>query len=103
MTITISGEKKEKKRFECSKLILVFEALVLITLLVCKVRFQEIDFDAIIVAWITSMGISIAAYYWKAKTENRVKVPMAVITSLPEEVRKDLDITQVITAIIQAE
>lgn len=103
MTITISGEKKEKKRFECSKLILVFEALVLIALLVCKVKFPEVDFDTIIVAWIANMGTTFAAYYWKAKTENRVKVPMAVITSLPEEVRKDLDMTQVITAIIQAE
>ena len=44
-----------------------------------------------------------AFYLWKAKNENRTKVPMKVIESLPAEIRAELDMTQVITSIIQSD
>jgi len=65
--------------------------------------FIEIDFTTIIVAWIAQIGISSAAYYWKAKNENRTKVPLNVIESLPQEMQDKIDLTTVITTIIQAE
>lgn len=91
------------KKLEFSKKLLIVDYLVLVVLLVCVAIFQNVDFAAIIVAWIAQIGISSAAYYWKAKNENRTKIPLKVIESLPQEVRDQMDITQVITAIIQAE
>lgn len=88
---------------EFSKKLLIVDYLVLIVLFICAVVFPKVDFTAIICAWIAQLGISTAAYYWKAKNENRVKVPFKVIESLPEDVRKDIDLTQVITSIIQSE
>lgn len=88
---------------EFAKKLLIADYLIMIVLLICTVIFSEIDFTTIDVAWIAQLGISSTAYYWKAKSENRVKVPIKVIESLPEEVREKLDLTQIITSIIQSE
>ena len=90
-------------KLEFSKKLLIVDYLILGVLFVCAVIFQEVDFTTIICAWIAQLGISSAAYYWKAKNDNRVKVPIKVIESLPENVRDQIDLTQVITSIIQSE
>lgn len=88
---------------EFSKKLLAVDYIIFLVLLVAMVLFPEVDFATIIVAWIAQLGISSAAYYWKAKNENRTKVPINVISSLPPEVREQIDLTQVITTIIQSE
>lgn len=90
-------------KLEFSKKLLIVDYAIFAILIVCATIFQSVDFSAIIVSWIVQMGISSAAYYWKAKNDNRTKVPIKVIQSLPDEVRDQLDLTQVITAIIQSE
>lgn len=86
-----------------SKKLLIVDYLILVVLFVCAVIFQSVDFAAVIIAWIAQIGVSSAAYYWKAKNENRTKVPLKVIESLPAEIREQIDLTQIITSIIQAE
>lgn len=104
MTIIFGDkEKTPRKKIEFSKLILIVELLVLIAMIVCAVKMPEINFESIICAWIAVIGASAAAYFWKAKTENRIKVPIKVIESLPEDVRDELNLTELITAIIQSE
>ena len=88
---------------EFSKKLLIMDYLILIVLFFFFIMFIEIDFTTIIVAWIAQIGISSAAYYWKAKNENRTKVPLNVIESLPQEMQDKIDLTTVITTIIQAE
>lgn len=88
-------------KIEFSKKLLIVDYLILIVLFICAMIFQNVDFTSIVVAWIAQLAISSGAYYWKAKCENRTKVPLKVIESLPPEVRDSLDLTQVITSIIQ--
>lgn len=88
---------------EFGKKLLIADYLFLVVLIICAVIFKEIDFTTIIVAWITQIGISSTAYYWKAKNENRVKIPLKVIESLPEEIQDKLELTTIITSIIQSE
>lgn len=90
-------------KIEFSKKLLIVDYTILLVLFVCAIIFQEVDFVAIICAWIAQLGISSAAYYWKAKNDNRTKVPFKVIESLPENMRDQIDLTQVITSIIQSE
>ena len=90
-------------KLEFSKKLLVVDYLILVVLILCAIFCRSVDFTSIVVAWTAQIAISSAAYYWKAKCENRTKVPMKVIESLPEEVRTQIDLTQVITAIIQSE
>lgn len=91
------------KKIEFSKKLLILDYLILVVLLVCATIFQSVDFATIICAWIAQLGISSAAYYWKSKHDNRTKVPIKVIESLPEDVRNQIDLTQVIITIIQSE
>ena len=87
---------------EFSKLLLYVDYAVMLVLFYCTIKFPEIDFITLDVAWIAQVGVSTAAYYWKARTENRVKIPINVIKSLKPEIRKELDLTQIITTIIQS-
>lgn len=90
-------------KLEFSKKLLIADYLFLVVLIICAVIFPETDFVTIAVGWIAQIGISSAAYYWKAKNENRVKIPLKVIESLPEEMRDQLDLTTIITTIIQTD
>ena len=88
---------------EFSKKLLGLDYLIFVALIIAMVICPHVDFVTIIVSWIAQLGISSAAYYWKAKNENRTKVPINVVSSLPEEVREQIDLTQVMVAIIQSE
>lgn len=92
-----------KKKIEFSKILLIMDYSILIVLFLCAIFFPETDFATIIIAWIAQVGVSSAAYYWKAKTENRSKIPFKVIESLPKDVQDQIDLTQIITTIIQSE
>ena len=90
-------------KVEFSKKLLILDYLILMVLFLCTILFPAIDFVTLDVAWIAQVGISSMAYYWKAKTENRIKVPFKVMESLPEDMRDKIDLTQIITTIIQHE
>ena len=88
---------------EFSKILLFIDYLILVVLFICSILIPTIDFSTIILSWIAQIGISSAAYYWKAKNENRTKVPLKVIESLPPEIQDKIDLTTVITTIIQTD
>lgn len=94
--------KIETPKIEFSKKLLIVDYLIMIVLFVCTVVFPEVDFTTIIVAWVANVGISTGAYYWKTKSDNRVKVPLKVIESLPKSIRQELDLTQIVVSIIQS-
>ena len=91
------------RKIEFSKILLFLDYLIMIVLIQLTIKYPEVDFIALDVAWIAQLGISSAAYYWKTKSDNRTKVPINVIKSLPRSMRDDIDLTQVIVAIIQSE
>ena len=91
------------KKIEYSKRLLIMDYAIMLVLFLCTVIFQGVDFITLDVAWIAQLGLSTGMYYWKAKNENRIKIPVKVIESLPKEVRDNVDLTQVIVSLIQAE
>jgi len=74
----------------------------MVVLLFCTVKYPDIDFITLDVAWIAQLAVSTGFYFWKAKTENRTKVPINVIQSLPKSMREGLNLTEVIVEIIKA-
>lgn len=91
-----------KKEF--SKKLLYVDYLIFFLLLVSAFVLRDYyDFGSVLIAWSAQLGVSQTAYYWKAKSENRVKVPIKVIESLPDDIRAELDMTEIITSIIQSE
>ena len=88
---------------EFSKKLLIADYLIMIAIFICAILIPTIDFTTIIVSWVAQIGISSTAYYWKSKNENRTKVPLKVIESMTPEMQDKIDLTTVITTIIQAE
>lgn len=51
-------------------------------------------------AWIAQVGISTGAYYWKAKGENLVKLPMQLLQELPDDMRERADPNSIIASVM---
>lgn len=58
------------------------------------------DISNIAIAWVSQLAISTGFYYWKAKNENRIKIPIEILRSLKQDEKADIDLTQVITTLI---
>lgn len=92
------------KNWEFGKKLLTIDYILFIVLFICMLVFREdIDLTTVICAYIGQLTIATGAYYWKAKCENRIKVPMKVINSLPTDIREQVDLTTIIAAIIQSD
>ena len=96
------------KKMEVSKIILCvsWAATIILSGIAVIGTFSNIDVTNLVTLAGIAWGELTAAhgfYYWKAKNENRTKVPIKVIESLPAEVRDQMDLTQVITSIIQSQ
>ena len=89
---------------EFSKKLIIIDYLVLFLLCIATIIFAGvIDLTPVCVAWIAQVGVSTGFYFWKAKNENRVKIPLQVIKTLRPSIRKELDLNQIITTIIEKE
>ncbi len=91
------------RKAEFSKVLLFVDYLIMIVLIFLTIKFPEVDFITLDVAWIAQIGVSSGFYYWKAKADNRVKVPVKVLQDLPRNIRNKVDWTQVIVSIIQSD
>ena len=54
----------------------------------------------IVCAWIAHVAISTGAYFWKAKAENLVKLPMQLLKELPEDMREKADPNSIIASVL---
>lgn len=89
---------------EFSKKLIVLDYLILLLMLFLAIIFAGvIDLIPAVIAWTAQVSISTGFYFWKAKNENRVKVPLKVLESLKPSMRKEIDLTQIITSIIEKE
>lgn len=90
-------EYSKKLRDRDYKVLLVM-LLVLIVLIIFDKNATE--WAVATGAWITHMAISTGAYYWKAKTENLVKLPIAMLKDIPEDMRERVDPNQIIASVL---
>jgi hypothetical protein len=90
-------------KLEFLKKILIVEFIFLIVLIGCAINVPEVDFITAVCAWIGVIGSTVLIYGWKAKNENRIKIPIKVLESLPADMLDRLDVTTIITTIIQSE
>ena len=96
---------KKMKKIEFCKLLLMADYVILIAAFVVfiglTVRGEETSNCAIVIsAWIAQLGISSGFYYWKAKAENLVKLPIYMLSQLPEDMKEKADPNRVIEAAI---
>lgn len=101
----IVGNRQSRPKLCFSKKLLIADYAVLVLMVVGFVVFSLTGHDtsncAIVVgAWIAQIAISTGAYYWKAKAENLVKLPLILLADLPEDMREKSDPNQIISAVL---
>lgn len=99
-----SGDEHVKK-MEFSKKLLIADYVILALMVIAFFIFSMAGHDtsncAIVVsAWIAQIAISTGAYYWKAKAENLVKLPLLLMAELPEDMREKADPNAIIEAVL---
>lgn len=57
-------------------------------------------FGILLGVWITQLGLSSAAYYMMSKSDHKIQLPMAMLNTMPDEIKSQLDMTQVITTVL---
>ena len=95
--------KKPKLCF--SKKLLIADYVVLAVLLVWLVVFSYMGKDTanlavVIAAWIAQLAVSSGFYYWKAKSENLIKMPIQMLKDLPEDMKEKADPNQIIASVL---
>ena len=93
------------KKLEFSKKLLIADYAVLALMITVFFVFSLTGHDTgncsiVVSAWIAQIAISTGAYYWKAKAENLVKLPLLLLAELPEDMREKSDPNAIIEAVL---
>ena len=59
-------------------------------------------FGVLLSAWIVQLGVSSGAYYILIKSEHKMELPMELINDLPKDIKEQVDMTQIITAVLSS-
>lgn len=57
-------------------------------------------FGIFLSTWIVQLGVSSGAYYMMAKSEHKVELPMTLVNDLPQDIKEQVDMTQIITTVL---
>lgn len=59
-------------------------------------------FGILLGTWILQLGISSGAYYMMSKSDHKIQLPMAMLNTMPDDIRSQLDMTQIVTTVLNA-
>ena len=57
-------------------------------------------FGVFLSTWIVQLGVSSGAYYVLIKSEHKIELPMELINNLPQDIKEQVDMTQIITSVL---
>jgi hypothetical protein len=57
-------------------------------------------FGVFLSTWIIQLGVSSGAYYVLIKSEHKMELPIQLLNELPEDIKAQVDMTQIITAVL---
>lgn len=57
-------------------------------------------FGVLLGTWIIQLGVSSGAYYVLIKSEHKIELPIQLLNDLPEGIKEQVDITQIITSVL---
>ena len=57
-------------------------------------------FGILLGVWITQLGLSSTAYYLMSKSDHKIQLPMAMLNTMPDEIKEQLDMTAVVTTLL---
>ena len=59
-------------------------------------------FGILLSTWIIQLGVSSGAYYVLIKSEHKIELPIQLLNDLPNDVKENIDMTQIITAVLSS-
>lgn len=57
-------------------------------------------FGILLGAWITQLGLSSGAYYLMSRSDHKIQLPMAMLNTMPDDIKSRLDMNQIVTAVL---
>ena len=57
-------------------------------------------FGILLGSWIMQLGISSGAYYMMSKSDHKVQLPMKLINDIPDDIKQQLDMNQIVTTVL---
>lgn len=57
-------------------------------------------FSILIGAWVTQLGLSSGAYYLMSRSDHKIQLPMAMLNTMPDDIKSQLDMNQIITTVL---
>lgn len=96
------GKRQKKCNLCFSKQLLIADYAILLLMLIAFAMpgIDTMNWGLIVVAWVAQIAISTGAYYWKAKAENLVKLPIAMLKEIPEDMREKADPNSIIASVL---
>lgn len=100
--MSVGKRQKASKRLCFSKKLLIADYVILIMLMLLFFvpYIDKTNLAIVIVAWVAQLAISSGCYYWKAKAENLVKMPILLLEDLPSDMRERADPNQIIASVL---
>lgn len=57
-------------------------------------------FGILLGTWITQLGLSSGAYYLMSRSDHKIQLPMAMLNTIPDNIKERIDLTQIITTVL---
>lgn len=57
-------------------------------------------FGILLGSWILQLGVSSGAYYMMSKSDHKIQLPMAMLNTMPDDIKSQLDMTQIVTTVL---
>lgn len=69
-----------------------------ISMITVTAPFDLVVIGTILGIWTGQLAISSGAYYFMAKEDHRVQIPMKLVNDLPQDIKEQVDMTQIIVS-----
>ena len=96
-----SDVRTEKKWCFSKKLLVTDYAVLAVMLLMQFIPYiDKTNLAIVTVAWIAQIAISSGCYYWKAKSENLIKLVLWILKDLPDDMKEKADPNSIIASVL---
>lgn len=99
------SKPKNPHKYCFSKKLLIADYVILLLMIIVFFVFTMTGKDTsncaiVLGAWIAQIAVSSGCYYWKAKSENLITLPIQLLEDLDDEMRAKADPNQIIASVL---
>lgn len=69
-----------------------------VSMITITAPFDLVVIGTILGVWTGQLGISAASYYFMVKGDHRIQIPVKLVNDLPQDIKEQVDMTQIIVS-----